>query len=155
MALVLAYGNPLRGDDAVGWRVAEALRGDPSVEIVCAQQLVPEVVMSMGDHRGVLFLDAAVGKDAGKVSVQRVCADAGGTDLGHVMTPGTCLALAEMFHGRAPMGILVTVVGSEFGFSESLSSPVAEAVPEATRRAREALRDLAAAERLLTKPRAI
>ncbi len=44
--LVIAYGNRLRGDDAVGWVVADALRDDvrmESVDVVAVHQLTPDL----------------------------------------------------------------------------------------------------------------
>jgi Ni,Fe-hydrogenase maturation factor len=40
--LVIGYGNPLRGDDRVGWVVAERLREVAGVTAVTTHQLLPE-----------------------------------------------------------------------------------------------------------------
>jgi Ni,Fe-hydrogenase maturation factor len=41
--VVIGYGNPLRGDDAIGWKAAEALRDvyedDMAVEVFASHQL--------------------------------------------------------------------------------------------------------------------
>jgi len=138
MRLVLAYGNPLRGDDAVGWRLAEALRGSPETEVVCVHQLVPELACRVSGAAGVLFLDAGVG-EPGTISVHHVRADPGGADVGHVLGPSTLLYLSRTFFGGSPEAVLLTVAGRDFSFGAGLSGPVAEALGEAERRAREAL----------------
>src|ERR1035438_8523471 len=58
--LILAYGNPLRGDDAFGWRVAERLLElppDPSVEILRLHQLTPELMDPLSRADLALFID--------------------------------------------------------------------------------------------------
>jgi hydrogenase maturation protease len=144
MRLVLAYGNPLRGDDAAGWRIAEALRRLPETEIVCVHQLAPELAEQVARADGVLFLDAACGERPGAVSVRRLRADPETSSLGHVFVPSTLLYLARTFYGRSPEAALVTVAGQEFGFSTSLSRAVAAALPEAEEQARSILRRMGA-----------
>lgn len=57
--LVIGIGNPLRGDDGVGWwlaRRAETLKLTPRVLRV--QQLTPELAEELAGARRVLFIDA-------------------------------------------------------------------------------------------------
>jgi hydrogenase maturation protease len=144
MPLVLAYGNPLRGDDGVGWRIAEMLRGEPGTEIVCVHQLVPELAGRISGADGVLFLDAAAGDGLGRVTLRHVRADAAPGSLGHVLTPDTLLYLARRLYGRTPPAVLLTVGGRDFAVASGLSSLVTEALPAAAEGARAALRGLAA-----------
>ncbi len=145
MLLVLAYGNPLRGDDAVGWWIAEGLRDHPDTEVVCVHQLVPELAARIGGAGGVLFVDAAVGAAAGEVTVRTLVADPQGSAFGHVLPPSNLLYLARTLAGWAPEARLLTVSGREFGFSTSLSAGVFEALPGAVRKARAILETLARA----------
>jgi hydrogenase maturation protease len=142
LCLVLAYGNPLRGDDGVAWRIAERLGGDPAVEIVCVQQLVPELADTVARAAGVLFLDAAVGEEAGHIAVRRLKPVAETTALGHLLAPSRLLDLARLQAGAAPEAVLMTVVGRDFGFSEALSRRVAEALPRAVQTAQGVIRAL-------------
>ena len=60
--LIVAYGNPLRSDDGVGWVVAEELRrrlASPEVEVLRLQQLLPEVAESLSRADAVIFVDAS------------------------------------------------------------------------------------------------
>ena len=42
MTLIICFGNPLRGDDAVGWRVAERLpAADVGARVVACHALTP------------------------------------------------------------------------------------------------------------------
>jgi hydrogenase maturation protease len=139
MRLVVAYGNPLRGDDAIGWRIAERLRGTADTEIVFMHQLLPELTSRLSDATGVLFLDAAVGGQPGAVAVRHLGSDPDPDALGHVVTPAALLCLSRSVYGRSPEAVLITVSGREFGFGTELSPPLADALGGAARVAREAL----------------
>ena len=62
--LVIAWGNPLREDDAVAWHVLEALRrlqprqSLPALHLRHAQQLTPEMAECVSRAAGVVFVDA-------------------------------------------------------------------------------------------------
>jgi hydrogenase maturation protease len=58
--LIVGYGNPLRGDDGLGWHAAEALRAAlPEAEILAVHQLTPELAEDASRAELVIFLDAA------------------------------------------------------------------------------------------------
>jgi hydrogenase maturation protease len=143
MFLVLAYGNPLRGDDGVGWRIADALDREPGVEIDCVHQLVPELASRVSRAEGVLFLDAATGESPGRVDVRDVVPRQEDCGFGHVLHPAGLLDLTRRLDGTAPPAVLVTVTASDFGFGVELSRPVESALESATRAARSALARLA------------
>jgi hydrogenase maturation protease len=142
MRLVLAYGNPLRGDDGAGWRLADTLRGDPETEIVCVHQLAPELADRVRRADSVLFLDAAVGEAPGTVTARHLYPDPTVSELGHTMSPATLLYLTSTFYGCTPEATLVTIAGRDFGFGTGLSRPVAEALPAAELKAHEVLRQM-------------
>ncbi len=63
--LVIGIGNPLRGDDGVGWWLAERAEqlppGTPTkgpLLVQTVQQLTPELAAELTDVRRVLFIDA-------------------------------------------------------------------------------------------------
>ena len=64
--VVIGYGNPLRGDDAIGWKAAEALRDvyedDMAVEVFASHQLNPEMAESVAEAGMVIFIDAVADK---------------------------------------------------------------------------------------------
>lgn len=131
---IVAIGNPVREDDAVAWRIAEALaQEDPELTVIRAPGLFPDLVAELEGLGGVIFVDARDGGEPGTVTVERLtpAAEAGG--LSHAMSPPSLLALAERLHGRAPRAALVAVSGAHFDFGEELSEPVADAVPTAVR----------------------
>jgi Ni,Fe-hydrogenase maturation factor len=57
--LLIAIGNPLRGDDGVAWRLAlQAGRLRPAIAMRRVQQLTPELCEELGPASRILFLDA-------------------------------------------------------------------------------------------------
>jgi hydrogenase maturation protease len=145
MLLVLAYGNPLRDDDGVAWKIAEHLhRRRPDVEIVCVHQLVPELCEHVSRAEGVLFLDAAVGTEPGRVAVRGVEAEPQDSGFGHVLSPSGLLELVRRLYEKVPPALLATVTGRDFSFGSELSPPVEAALPEAYAKAQSALERLAA-----------
>ena len=129
--LVVGYGNPLRGDDGVGWHVARQLEAsglgrDGRAAVVCRHQLVPELAWEVAHASVVVFVDASAEAPPGALSVAPVPAGAGG-DWSHHLDPAALVALAARVYGTSPPAVLVTVGGSTFDAGEHLS-PAVEAV---------------------------
>ncbi|HET9308841.1 MAG TPA: hydrogenase maturation protease [Candidatus Sulfotelmatobacter sp.] len=137
--LIVAYGNPLRCDDGVAWRAAEALRGkfpEDQVEVLCLHQLAPELAETGRWFECVIFMDAA-SKEAGKpgeIRVEEIRGEAIPTSeaaaFGHSLSPAAVLALAANLYGAKPQVFSVTVTGEDFGHGDGLSPSVAAAVPD-------------------------
>ncbi len=137
--LILACGNPLRGDDAVAWRIAESLQGlvaCSDAEIVCSQQLAPEMAESVSRAECVIFVDASAAAPPGCVSLVPIAADKDcPASLTHQLNPAAILALSNALYGKSPTrAVLLTVGGERFELSEGLSPAVSQAVPEAVER---------------------
>src|ERR1017187_6668201 len=97
--LIIGYGNPLRGDDAFGWRVAERLlelNHDPAVEILCLHQLTPELMDPLSRADFAIFIDACAGGKPGAIAERRIEAGAAGTaSFTHHATPKRCWPAPE------------------------------------------------------------
>lgn len=119
--LIIGYGNPLRGDDGVGWVVAERLREVEGVTAVAAHQLLPEQADLIQQAAHVLFVDATVHGEPGEIRVQNVIPHPAGSASSHQMAPAVLLALTEKVYGRCPAAHLITITGQNFGFGEGLS----------------------------------
>jgi hydrogenase maturation protease len=135
MHVVVAYGNPLRGDDGVAWHVAERLQ-DPDTRILLTQQLTPEIALDLKGASRVIFVDAAADGEAGRVTCARVEGSARGAASAHHLSPEGVLAYARSLNGNAPQAFIVSVAGQDFGLGERLSGHVRAALPEAVRRVR-------------------
>ena len=134
--LVLACGNTLRGDDGVGWAIAERLEGDPTlgdVEVVIAHQLTPEMAEPISLADTVVFVDCSAVSRAGEVTVFPVeAARKDNASLTHNVNPASLLALASEIFASAPRrAFAVTVGGRSFELTEELSEAVRLAIPEA------------------------
>ena len=138
MILIIGYGNPLRGDDGVGWRVAEQAAvslADAPVAVLTVHQLTPELAEPISRAGRVVFVDAAAEGEPGTVNCfgledtgQRPVLQPIGS---HLTTPDALLAMAGELFGRRPPATMVTIVGESFEVSEALTPVVAAAVPEA------------------------
>ena len=124
-ALVIGYGNTLRGDDALGPRAADAVRGWglPEVVALSVTQLTPELAEPLSAVNLAIFVDARLA--AGEVEAHRLEPVEGASSFGHATDPGRLLALAKLAYGRCPPAWLVTVPATDLGLAERLS-PQAE-----------------------------
>jgi hydrogenase maturation protease len=123
--LVIGYGNPLRGDDGVGPKVAEAIEELhlPNVRTLICQQLSPEHAEPVSRARSVIFVDAAV--DAPKdVQLRKLEPNESSQLMAHAADPRTMLALARDVFGHCPEAWWLTIPAIKLGFGEELS-PVA------------------------------
>lgn len=135
--LIVAYGNPMRCDDGVAWRAADALQNTFSsdVEILRLHQLTPELADAVRNFGTVIFVDAASCDDSqdqpGTIRVEEI---RGGTSepvrFSHVLSPKKVLDLALQLYGASPGAFVITVAGEDFGHGDSLSARVASALPE-------------------------
>ena len=147
--LIIAYGNPLRSDDGVAWRAAEALRQKFSpneVEIHCLHQLAPEVAETVSKFPRVIFVDAASAPagHAGEIRVEKlrnIEAKESTTQFFHAVSPLAVIRLAESLYRVKPRAFSVTVTGESFDHGEVLSPAVASAVPRLVARIDALVRD--------------
>jgi len=136
--LVIGYGNIDRQDDGVAWHVlvqiaAAAGRVEidpfetPLVEcnayltLLFALQLTPEMAELVKDYDRVCFVDAHTGAVDEPVHVEQIKAVYAPSPFTHHLTPSACLSLAESLYNRHPEGLLVSIRGNEFEFSQDLS----------------------------------
>lgn len=152
MILIIGYGNPLRGDDGVGWRVVEEVQRrqaeanhqsfDPaqdkssitnlqSIEAIACHQLMPELAETISRTERVIFVDAAEGSPPGDVAVQTVVAKQPQPGaFTHHVDPAGLLAYAAMLYGRSPTAFLVTINADRMGYEETLSPVIEAALPD-------------------------
>lgn len=133
--LVVCYGNLLRGDDGVAWRVADRLAADPRlghVDVLARHQLTPELAADLSRATRVVFVDACVSSEPGAV-VRSAVPVRGGSDhlarWSHHLTPEALAGLAAVVYGRVLPVDVVTVGGVSFAAGERLSPAVERALP--------------------------
>ncbi len=130
---IVGIGNPLRGDDGVGWAVTEALAdsANDSIQTVCVHQLLPELLDSIHAAKRVIFVDARANGEPGRVMVTSIQPTTDGPASSHQLHPAVLLAMGVELYGRMPAATLVTITGQDFGFKEQLSPSVQQAISEA------------------------
>ncbi len=132
--VVIGIGNPLRGDDGIGWHAAqrlEALAFPPeSVRVVTTHQLLPELAELLSRADLALFIDATVDGAASEIRIRDVPPQPGQTAFSHAFTPEALLHAARDWYGHAPRGLLFTIGGEDFGHTDALSEQVRAALPD-------------------------
>ena len=121
--LIIGYGNPLRGDDAMGLVAAERLGG------LAVHQLTPELAEQIAQADTVIFLDADATLPAGEISVKAI--EPADATLDHHATPAGLLRLAQTVYGALPKAWLIGMGGESFELKEGLSEAAAHAVGRA------------------------
>jgi hydrogenase maturation protease len=123
-ALVIGYGNTLRGDDGIGPAVAGAVAalGLPGVRVIAAHQLTPELAADLAGARLAVFVDAAASGEP-VAAVQLHWPPRTADVMTHATEPRGLLALCQAVYGRCPEAWLVTAAGADFEFRDGLSPP--------------------------------
>ncbi len=130
--LVLAVGNPSRGDDALGPALATRLREAalPGVEVIEDFQLQVEHALDLEGRALVVFVDAGMGTPA-PFELREARPEADFLHTTHAISPESVLATYERVRGEAPPRALVLCVrGESFELGASLT-PAATAGLEA------------------------
>ncbi len=143
-ALVLACGNPLRGDDGVALEVVSHLQKDlrdRATEFYCQQQWTPELAEPVSQAEFVVFVDAAIDRPPGSIAYRELRTNRNASLRStHYSSPESLLLLAEDVYGQRPSrAYLVTVAGAAFELEENLSDPVRNAIPGAVERIKDLL----------------
>ena len=122
--LVIACGNPLRGDDAVGPTAADIVRSwqTPGVKVLTVHQLVPELIVDMQQVRRVLFIDAATNADDRAFQSGAVEAKKSRRFFGHHETAANLLALLHELGGPTTDARLVSISALSFDHGKELTA---------------------------------
>jgi len=125
--LVLAVGNPSRGDDALGPELAARLEAAalPGVEVITEFQLQVENALDLVGRERVIFVDAGTNTPA-PFDLRRVEPAAEFLHTSHALSPEAVLATYLRVTGTAPPEAWVLCVrGESFELGESLSAAAA------------------------------
>lgn len=121
--LIIGFGNPLRGDDGIGWRAAELLEAElgDAADVIACHQLTPELAPSLGAASVVIFLDASVELAPGEISESMV-APADPSSFTHYLTPAQLVGLAGHFAPVTCPAVLVACGVQNTEVGEELSA---------------------------------
>ena len=127
--LVIGYGSPIRGDDALGPLAAEALTAGPlppGVSVISRHILTADLVADLAATDRVIFIDASVAGEPGEIRVQSLTADVSAlSTMAHFLDPRELLAWCQALYQRQPQAYLVTATGESFEYANYSLSPVA------------------------------
>lgn len=126
--LIIAIGNPSRGDDALGPALLERLGADGVeagvVELLTDFQLQVEHALDLAGRRAVLFVDAAwptEGADAG-ATLTRIAADNAAPLTSHALRPQAVLHVCGALKQPVPPAWQLAIEGRSF----ELGAPMSE-----------------------------
>jgi hydrogenase maturation protease len=142
--LIVGLGNPILGDDGVGWKVAEKvcqqLTSPSEVEVNCLSLGGISLMEHLIGYDRAILIDAFASDDAlGSIHVMTLndlpnysafhIASTHDTSLQNAIEMGRSLG------AHLPEGIMVVGIATQriYDFSEELSPPVADAVPQAVK----------------------
>ena len=133
-ALVIGYGNPLRGDDGVGWLAAEQLADaaeDDRIELLPRHQLTPELAEPISRAERVIFIDACAAGTPGSWNCQEVAPEPKqSAPVTHHFNPQALLAYAQALFNASPQAFLISIAAGSFHCGEGLTPPVRAALAE-------------------------
>jgi hydrogenase maturation protease len=139
--LIFAWGNPSRGDDALGPELLARIGERPGVELLTDFQLQPEFVTDLQDRELVLFADASV-SCAPPFSFGRVVATRDQSFTSHAMSPSALLAAFHDVYGAGPPPcFLLAIRGERFELGEGLSDAAHDRLDDALGLVEELLAD--------------
>lgn len=139
--LVLAWGNPGRGDDGLGPALLHELEHDPQVQrwveagwldLACDYQLQVEHAVDLSGRRAALLVDATADAAWAPFRALPLIATRDASISTHALSPQALLQVAIDLDLRLPPCTLLGIAGSRFELGEGLSE-VARAHLQAAR----------------------
>jgi hydrogenase maturation protease len=130
--LLIGYGNPLRGDDAVGRVVARAVEQWylPNVNVLILHQLAPELAEDLAKVDSVYFIDACVDITLEHPRVKEIESNYSPVKVSHFSSPQDLLALTKQLYGCMPRAYLIEIPAEAFELDERLSAKAQLGVSE-------------------------
>ena len=147
--LVLGIGNPILGDDGVGFHIVEALQADASLKDItfeCVDASGFALLDHVVDYDRVVIVDAIMTVD-GKPGTVYLLGLENFRPSKHTISPHdtdlpTALKIGATMKLKIPgkIDIVAVEIPPVYEFSQELSAEVAGAVPEAVGKVREILK---------------
>jgi hydrogenase maturation protease len=138
--LIVGLGNPILGDDGIGWRVAERVQQLlPTAQVTCLSLGGLSLMEHLIGYESVVIIDSIQTRDGqlGDVYTFDLTElpdfSAGHTTAAHDTSLQTAIRLGRKMGAELPERIMVVAIETDrvYDFSEELSAPVAAAVPPA------------------------
>ena len=136
--LILTYGNPSRGDDALGPAIFDLLEAHKrssedlnDVDLFTDFQLQIEHAVDLEDRQCVLFIDAGVACTE-PFELQQLQAERDDSFTTHAMSPVSVLSVYQQINKcEPPPAYLLTIRAYEFGLGLPMSEAATQNMHEA------------------------
>jgi hydrogenase maturation protease len=131
--LFLAYGNPSRGDDALGPLLLEQLSADcvQSVELLTDFQLQIEHALDLKQRQLVLFADASIANTQ-PIAFSQLQPIYDNSYTTHAMNPASVMQVYSDIEKVAPPPcFLLTMQAAQFELGDGLSETAVESLQQA------------------------
>jgi hydrogenase maturation protease len=131
--LIFTWGNPSRGDDALGTLAYDLLDQEDfaDVDLLTDFQLQIEHAIDLENRERVLFIDASANARP-PFEFYQLIPDRDDSYTTHAMSPQSLLAVYEKVQGKTPPdAFMLSIRGYEFGLGLPLSQKAAENLAEA------------------------
>lgn len=142
--IVIGLGNPILGDDGVGWKVVEEIKkqlpADSQVDAACLSLGGLGLMEHLIGYQRAILVDAFASEDQPGVIMVMKLSDlpnysAFHTASAHDTSLQNAIELGRSMGAQLPDDVEIVGIATKriYDFSEELSPPVAEAVPFAAR----------------------
>lgn len=147
--IIVGLGNPILGDDGIGWRVAEEVQRQltlnpetgKNIEVECLSLGGLSLMEHLIGYQRAILVDAVTLNQGPQGTIYKLKLDelpdfaAGHLTSSHDTSLQTALRLGLSMGAQLPQEIIVIGIeaSSVYDFSEELSPPVAEALPQAVK----------------------
>ena len=123
--LIIGYGNTLRGDDGVGYKIAEIIEqwNINNITSLAVHQLTPDLAENIAQADTVIFVDAVTITDINqaKLEIKTISSNQKSNNLAHHNNPEQLLSLTQAIYQKVPQAYWILVPAFNFNFSEGLS----------------------------------
>ena len=126
--LVIGIGNIGRGDDGLGWKMADLINGMKlyNVTVEYRYQLQVEDAQLVSDFRTVIFIDASKAKLPGGYSWKTCKPGDNYFYSSHMQSPETVLYLAKTLFHKTPGSYILAIEGENWDLGERISETAAQ-----------------------------
>ncbi len=137
--LIIGYGNSMRADDGAGLALIEQLdallaqKRTTGVRLIACPQLMPELAADISEAGKVLFVDASVAVQPGRVHIARIDPDEPRMTLGHHFSPASLLSLARTSFGACPAAWVAEVGCESLEMDDRLTDTTAATIDRLAR----------------------
>ncbi len=142
--IVVGLGNPILGDDGVGWKVAEEIKrqipADAQIEVLCLSLGGIGLMEHLIGYDRAILVDAFISdQEVGSIITSKL-SDLPNYSAFHITSAHdtslqNAIKLGRSLGAQLPEDIMVVGIATNpiFDFNEELSPSIAEVVPKAAR----------------------